>query len=71
MVVGNRFTVGKKVGHGSFGEIRIGRNIQTNETVVIKLEPMNSKVPTLPLEFRFYNFLSSYIGNLTRTMYCC
>ncbi|KAL2493271.1 casein kinase 1-like protein 2 [Abeliophyllum distichum] len=35
--VGNKFRLGRKIGSGSFGEIYIGTNIQTNEEVAIKL----------------------------------
>ncbi|KAG7021332.1 Casein kinase 1-like protein 1 [Cucurbita argyrosperma subsp. argyrosperma] len=36
--VGNKFRLGRKIGSGSFGEIYLGTNIQTNEEVAIKLE---------------------------------
>ncbi|KAL2539123.1 casein kinase 1-like protein 2 [Abeliophyllum distichum] len=35
--VGNKFQLGRKIGSGSFGEIYLGTNIQTNEQVAIKL----------------------------------
>jgi serine/threonine protein kinase len=35
--VGNKFRLGRKIGSGSFGEIYLGTNIQTNEEVAIKL----------------------------------
>nr|CAB3460543.1 unnamed protein product [Digitaria exilis] len=35
--IGNRFRVGRKLGSGSFGEIFLGTNVQTNEEVAIKL----------------------------------
>ena len=35
--VGNKFRLGRKIGSGSFGEIYLGTNIQTNEKVAIKL----------------------------------
>ena len=34
--VGNKFRLGRKIGSGSFGEIYLGTNIQTNEEVAIK-----------------------------------
>uniref|UniRef100_A0A8R7QUP9 Protein kinase domain-containing protein n=1 Tax=Triticum urartu TaxID=4572 RepID=A0A8R7QUP9_TRIUA len=34
--IGNKFRVGRKLGSGSFGEIYLGTNVQTNEEVVIK-----------------------------------
>ncbi|KAI8001283.1 ABC transporter C family member 10 [Camellia lanceoleosa] len=36
--VGNKFRLDRKIGSGSFGEIYLGTNIQTNEEVAIKLE---------------------------------
>ncbi|KAG6466723.1 hypothetical protein ZIOFF_075452 [Zingiber officinale] len=35
--VGNKFRLGRKIGSGSFGEIYLGINAQTNEEVAIKL----------------------------------
>ncbi|KAK6268218.1 hypothetical protein QUC31_012378 [Theobroma cacao] len=35
--VGNKYRLGRKIGSGSFGEIYLGTNIQTNEEVAIKL----------------------------------
>ncbi|KAG8388402.1 hypothetical protein BUALT_Bualt02G0122200 [Buddleja alternifolia] len=35
--VGNKFRLGRKIGSGSFGEIYLGTNFQTNEEVAIKL----------------------------------
>ncbi|KAI8002840.1 Casein kinase 1-like protein 5 [Camellia lanceoleosa] len=44
--VGNKFRLGRKIGSGSFGEIYLGTNIQTNEEVAIKLLSVDN------LEFR-------------------
>ncbi|GMN36939.1 hypothetical protein TIFTF001_006421 [Ficus carica] len=35
--VGGKFRLGRKIGSGSFGEIYLGTNVQTNEEVAIKL----------------------------------
>jgi hypothetical protein len=35
--VGNKYRLGRKIGSGSFGEIYLGANVQTNEEVAIKL----------------------------------
>merc|ERR1712013_703930 len=59
MGVGPNFRVGKKIGCGNFGELRLGKNLYNNEHVAIKLEPMKSKAPQLHLEYRFYKQLGS------------
>ena len=57
LMVGPNFRVGKKIGSGNFGELRLGKNLYTNEHVAIKLEPMKAKAPQLHLEYRFYKQL--------------
>ena len=58
MMVGPNYKVGKKIGAGNFGEIRLGKNMYTGEHVAIKLEAMKTKAPQLHLEYRFYKMLS-------------
>ncbi|XP_043226658.1 casein kinase I-like isoform X9 [Amphibalanus amphitrite] len=62
LMVGPNFRVGKKIGSGNFGELRLGKNIYNNEHVAIKLEPMKSKAPQLHLEYRFYRQLGTHDG---------
>lgn len=62
LLVGPNFRVGKKIGCGNFGELRLGRNLYNNEHVAIKLEPMKTRAPQLHLEYRFYLMLQS--GNV-------
>ncbi|XP_023267504.1 casein kinase I-like [Seriola lalandi dorsalis] len=37
LMVGPNFRVGKKIGCGNFGELKLGKNLYTNEYVAIKL----------------------------------
>ena len=60
--MGPNFRVGKKIGCGNFGELRLGKNLYNNEHVAIKLEPMKSKAPQLHLESRFYKQIASHEG---------
>lgn len=62
LMVGPNFKVGKKIGCGNFGELRLGKNLYNNEHVAIKLEPMKSKAPQLHLEYRFYKLLGQHEG---------
>ncbi|XP_076237588.1 casein kinase I gish isoform X1 [Calliopsis andreniformis] len=61
-MVGPNFRVGKKIGSGNFGELRLGKNLYTNEYVAIKMEPMKAKAPQLHLEYRFYKLLGTHEG---------
>lgn len=62
LMVGPNFRVGKKIGCGNFGELRLGKNLYNNEHVAIKLEPMKSRAPQLHLEYRFYKQLGQSEG---------
>lgn len=59
LMVGPNYRVGKKIGCGNFGELRLGKNLYTNEHVAIKLEPMKTRAPQLHLEYRFYKQIAS------------
>ncbi|XP_047333597.1 casein kinase 1-like protein 2 [Impatiens glandulifera] len=60
--IGYKFRLGKKIGSGSFGEIHIGSNIQTNEKVAIKLENVKTKHPQLLYESKLYKILQGGTG---------
>ncbi|XP_030465263.2 casein kinase 1-like protein 2 isoform X1 [Syzygium oleosum] len=60
--VGNKFRLGRKIGGGSFGEIYLGTNIQTNEEVAIKLENIKTKHPQLLYESKLYRILQGGTG---------
>eukprot|EP01012_Entosiphon_sulcatum_P047025 TRINITY_DN635_c0_g1_i6.p2 TRINITY_DN635_c0_g1~~TRINITY_DN635_c0_g1_i6.p2 ORF type:complete len:325 (+),score=77.44 TRINITY_DN635_c0_g1_i6:53-1027(+) len=57
--VGNKYRIGRKIGAGSFGDIHQGTDIQTGETVAIKLEPVKTRHPQLLYESRLYKILNS------------
>ena len=56
------YKVGKKIGSGNFGELRLGQNLQTNEHTAIKLESARCRTPQLYLENRFYKCLGNGEG---------
>ncbi|PHT45877.1 Casein kinase I isoform epsilon [Capsicum baccatum] len=60
--VGNKFRLGRKIGSGSFGEIYLGANVQTNEEVAIKLENVKTKHPQLLYEAKLYKILQGGTG---------
>ncbi|GAB2269220.1 Casein kinase 1-like protein 1 [Dionaea muscipula] len=60
--VGNKFRLGRKIGGGSFGEIYLGTNVQTNEEVAIKLESVKTKHPQLLYESKLYKLLQGGTG---------
>ncbi|RZF36315.1 hypothetical protein LSTR_LSTR006579 [Laodelphax striatellus] len=62
MMVGPNFKVGRKIGKGNFGEVRMGKNIYNNEIVAIKLEPYKTKNHQLQLEQKFYRMIGSNDG---------
>lgn len=61
-IVGGKFTLGRKIGSGSFGELYLGVNIQTGEEVAIKLESIKSKHPQLHYESKLYMLLQGGTG---------
>jgi casein kinase 1 len=57
--VGNKYRIGRKIGSGSFGDIYQGTDIQTGESVAIKLEPVKTRHPQLLYESRLYKILNT------------
>ncbi len=45
LMVGPNYRVGKKIGCGNFGELRLGKNLYTNEHVAIKLVIITRSLP--------------------------
>lgn len=62
MLIGPNFRVGKKIGCGNFGEIRLGKNLYNNEHVAVKLEQLKSRAPQLHLEYKYYKQLGQADG---------
>jgi len=60
--VGGKYRLGKKLGSGSFGDIYLGTNRQTDEEVAIKLESVKSKHPQLLYESKLYRILAGGVG---------
>ncbi|GAB4853770.1 Casein kinase 1-like protein 2 [Ancistrocladus abbreviatus] len=60
--VGNKYRLGRRIGSGSFGEIYLGTNVQTNEEVAIKLESVKTKHPQLLYESKLYRILQGGTG---------
>uniref|UniRef100_A0A8C5Z630 non-specific serine/threonine protein kinase n=1 Tax=Marmota marmota marmota TaxID=9994 RepID=A0A8C5Z630_MARMA len=60
LMVGPNFRVGKKIGCGNFGELRLGKK---------SVEPIKSRAPQLHLEYRFYKQLGSAGEGLPQVYY--
>lgn len=60
--VGGKFTLGRKIGSGSFGDLYLGVNIHSGEEVAIKLESVKSKHPQLQYESKLYMLLQGGTG---------
>ena len=50
------------LGKGSFGSIYCGKNMNSNEEVAIKIEPVNTEQPQLIYEYKIYKILEGGIG---------
>eukprot|EP00825_Cyclidium_porcatum_P029638 TRINITY_DN31597_c0_g1_i1.p1 TRINITY_DN31597_c0_g1~~TRINITY_DN31597_c0_g1_i1.p1 ORF type:complete len:303 (+),score=51.51 TRINITY_DN31597_c0_g1_i1:130-1038(+) len=61
-IFGQKYRLGRKIGVGSFGDIYLGTNIQTEEEVAIKLESVNSKHQQLLYESKIYRILQDGVG---------
>ncbi|CAI0435996.1 unnamed protein product [Linum tenue] len=62
ILLGNKYRLGRKIGSGSFGDIYLGTDIQTNEEVAIKLENAKSNKPQLLYESAVYRLLQGGKG---------
>jgi len=62
VIVGQRFQLGRKIGAGSFGDIHLGTNLETNEEVAVKLEAVTAKTPQLIYEAKLYTLIGGAAG---------
>jgi len=60
--VGGLYSLGRKIGSGSFGEIYLGTNMHDGEQVAIKLEAMKTRHPQLAYEYKVYRILAGGVG---------
>ncbi|RNA18298.1 casein kinase I isoform gamma-2 isoform X1 [Brachionus plicatilis] len=61
-VIANFFKIGRKFGNGNFGDVRIGKNILTNEFVAINFEKIHHQTNSLQIENRIYEKLRNGEG---------
>lgn len=60
--IASKYRVGRKIGSGSFGDIYLATNVQTNEQVAVKLEKVLTSHPQLLYESRLYRIFQGEIG---------
>lgn len=60
--VAGKYKIGRKIGHGSFGEIYLGTNCKTGEEVAVKLEKIRTRNPQLLSESRILKSLQGGSG---------
>ena len=53
---------GALIGQGAFGQIFLGQNVQTKQSVAIKKEMANCKSPQLAYEAKVYKYLEGGMG---------
>ncbi|KAI3917215.1 hypothetical protein MKX01_015092 [Papaver californicum] len=61
-IVGAKYKLGRKIGSGSFGEIYLAAQIDTNEIFAVKIENSKTKHPQLLYEAKLYNILQGGSG---------
>ncbi|CAD8208806.1 unnamed protein product [Paramecium octaurelia] len=57
-----RYKLGPKIGVGSFGQIYLAKNVQSNQDVAIKIEEVKSKHPQLLYEGKILQNLQGGVG---------
>lgn len=61
-LIAGRYTLGKPVGKGSFGEIFLATSISSSIQYAVKREPLHSTHPSLPNEARVLQDLQGLLG---------
>ncbi|CAG9329113.1 unnamed protein product [Blepharisma stoltei] len=62
IILCDKYSLGKKIGEGSFGEIYFGIDIETKREVAVKVEPPSINVPQLIAEAKIIRSLDKGIG---------
>jgi len=60
--IGGKFTLRRKIGSGSFGDVWTGENVETGEEVAIKMESISAKHPQVLFESKLYKILAGGQG---------
>ena len=60
------YKIGRKIGSGTFGELRLGKHVSTKNLVAIKIEPKHAKVPQLMTEYQNYLILGTILFRNTK-----
>eukprot|EP00929_Paragymnodinium_shiwhaense_P001011 TRINITY_DN101223_c0_g1_i1.p1 TRINITY_DN101223_c0_g1~~TRINITY_DN101223_c0_g1_i1.p1 ORF type:complete len:397 (-),score=113.87 TRINITY_DN101223_c0_g1_i1:170-1360(-) len=61
-LVGGKYKAGRKIGAGSFGDIHLAVNVETEEEVALKLEKVSAPVPQLIYEAKLYKLIGGGPG---------
>ena len=61
-LVGDHYTLDRKIGEGSFGEVYLGSHVHTGAQVAVKLEPVSARQPQLSYESKLLRFLQGSPG---------
>ncbi|EZG88609.1 casein kinase I [Gregarina niphandrodes] len=76
-VIGGLWTLGRRIGNGSFGEIYIGRDIETGREAAMKFESCKAKHPQLAYEAKLLRRLQGgegiaqlYYSGVVEVMVC-
>ncbi|GFT60412.1 casein kinase I isoform epsilon [Nephila pilipes] len=62
LIVGNKYSLGRKIGSGTFGDVYLGTNITTGEEVAIKLECIEMTNSQLEIEREIYKVMQGGVG---------